>query len=135
MNFSFALASDGMIYSFGYNAVGQLGDGQFVNRLSPVKVIRGSYVGTNKLGDNSANPVVCLSAGFENSIGITADGYVFAFGRNNFGQLGDNSLINKNFPIRVYDVDTILYLNVLNNRKRLLQEQFRPIELPLLPRN
>ncbi|MNE99745.1 Regulator of chromosome condensation (RCC1) repeat protein [compost metagenome] len=33
-----ALASDGMLFSWGMNSVGQLGDGTFINRDRPVVV-------------------------------------------------------------------------------------------------
>ena len=100
-SFSMALSADGTVYAYGANAVGQLGDNTTIQRNVPIKVLKGTYIGLNYLGDNSINPIISLSAGFEHVIALSADGLVYAIGGNDFGQLGDNSTVNKSLTNNV----------------------------------
>ncbi|MBK7958380.1 MAG: hypothetical protein IPK03_09825 [Bacteroidetes bacterium] len=43
---SHAIAADGILYSFGNNTNGQMGDGSTTNRLVPIKTLKGAYPGT-----------------------------------------------------------------------------------------
>ncbi len=71
-----ALASDGTVWAWGADYYGQLGDstttGQSQN--TPVHL--------------SLTNVVAISAGHEHSLGLQADGTVWSWGDNYFGQLG-----------------------------------------------
>jgi len=98
---SIALAADGTVYSFGWNAYGELGDNTTTQRNIPVKVLKGAYSGTTNLGDNSANPIVAVVAGAYHSLALAADGTVYSFGYNEYGQLGDNSTDNRSTAVRV----------------------------------
>jgi alpha-tubulin suppressor-like RCC1 family protein len=100
-SFSIALSADGLVYAFGSNSAGQLGDNTTIQRNIPIKVLKGAYLGRNYLGDNSINPIVSLSAGVEHVIALSADGLVYSMGKNNYGQLGDNSTTNKLLPNNV----------------------------------
>ena len=87
---SLALGSDGVPYSWGYNNEGQLGDGTRTNSSSPLAV--------------SAPPGVsftALAAGGVHSLGLTADGVVYAWGSNGSGQLGDGTNITSSVPVVV----------------------------------
>ncbi|WIG98842.1 hypothetical protein [Myxococcus sp. SDU36] len=75
-----ALRSDGTVWSCGANAIGQLGDGtsgSANNRSAPTPV--------QGLPAN----VVQVSAGSATSYALTADGVVWAWGRNQYGNLGN----------------------------------------------
>jgi len=100
-NHSLALAADGSVYSFGYNATGQLGDNTVTQRKTAVRVLKGAYSGTTYLGDNSANPIISIVAGVSHSFALAADGNVFSFGDNTYGQLGDNTNTQRKTAVRV----------------------------------
>ncbi len=65
------------VFAFGSNSSGQLGLGDFQDRRAPCEVA-GLW----------ALPVVSLSAGDEHSTALTANGFLFAWGANDRGQLG-----------------------------------------------
>ncbi|MSQ79862.1 MAG: T9SS type A sorting domain-containing protein, partial [Flavobacteriaceae bacterium] len=98
---SIALAADGSVYAFGHNGHGELGDNTTTNRATPIQVLKGAYSGTTYLGDNANNPIISVSAGGMHNIALAADGSVYAFGWNNYGQLGDNTTTNRATPIQV----------------------------------
>ncbi|MBC8144440.1 MAG: hypothetical protein H7X80_02575 [bacterium] len=99
---AFALMTDGTVYSWGFNGNGELGNGNTgTNQTTPVRVLKGAYSGTTYLGDNTANKITWIGAGEHHAAVLTATGQVFAWGRNQYGQLGDNSTTNRNTPVRV----------------------------------
>ena len=80
---SLALKDDGTVWAWGYNSLyGQLGDGSFVNRNSPVQlpVLSG---------------ITAIAAGANHSAALKTDGgtsgSVWTWGSNTYGQLGDGS--------------------------------------------
>jgi len=83
---SFALSTDGTLWSWGYGGVnGQLGDGTTINKSSPVTVLGGSnwkYV----------------SAATQSAAAIKTDGTLWTWGNNNSGNLGDGTTINRSSP-------------------------------------
>lgn len=97
---SMALAADGTLFAFGWNSNEQLGDNTNTDRTTPIQVLKGAYNGNTYLGDNTANPIVSLAAGTYNSLALAADGTVFGFGRNNYGQLGDNTSTQRATPVK-----------------------------------
>jgi alpha-tubulin suppressor-like RCC1 family protein len=99
--FTLVLAADGIVYTFGRNNYGQLGDNTTTNRLLPVKALKGNYSGTTYLGDNPANPIIYITAGLYNGMALAANGQVFGFGDNSIGQLGDGSNSQRNTAVSV----------------------------------
>jgi alpha-tubulin suppressor-like RCC1 family protein len=87
--FSLALKTDGTVRAWGLNNVGQLGDGTttFV-RLTPVQV-------------QNLSGVTAIAAGFAHSLALRTNGFVQAWGFNDFGQLGDGSTIERDKPVTV----------------------------------
>ncbi len=82
-DFSLALTSGGQVYAFGNNEYGQLGD--ITNNGTTAANPTPALVGM------SAGRVTQIAAGFDFSLALTAGGQVFAFGDNNYGQLGDGN--------------------------------------------
>ena len=76
-------------YAWGRNSFGQLGDNTLVSKRSPVTVV----------GDITNWSSV--SAGYYHSIGLTDAGVAYAWGYNDFGQLGDNTVVSKRSPVTV----------------------------------
>jgi alpha-tubulin suppressor-like RCC1 family protein len=86
---------DGGVKCWGSNGYGQLGNGTTVSSNSPVDV--------SGLGAGSG--VLSISAGSETACAILAGGgTIKCWGRNDYGQLGDNSQTNSSVPV---DVSTI----------------------------
>lgn len=95
---SLAVDSAGRVFSWGTNTYGELGLGDVVNRSSPVQITNGSY-----------SDVLAVSAGANTSYLIRENsGYktLLSFGRNLDGQLGDNSGVDKSYPVGVLNYIT-----------------------------
>ena len=87
--FSLGLRANGSAWAWGFNFVGQLGDGTSTTRRSPVSVVGGF------------TDWVELSAGGDHSVGLRANGTAWAWGTNTSGQLGDGTDTAKSSPVSV----------------------------------
>ena len=85
--FSLALTADGFVYAWGDDTYGKLGDGRY-------------NFGTTVLTSDVPTPVltaprsplsniVAISAGQDHALALAADGTVYTWGRNQYGQLGN----------------------------------------------
>ena len=88
VNYTMALKDDGVnpttVWAWGYNYYGQLGDGTNTQRNTPVQVKDSP---TTFLTD-----VIAIGCGFHrHSIALKADGTVYTWGYNQYGQLGYGS--------------------------------------------
>jgi alpha-tubulin suppressor-like RCC1 family protein len=90
--FSMALDSDGKLYSWGRND-GQLGDGTTTNRNAPVAVLTTGVLAGKK--------IVMFGCGVNHSIALDSDGKLYAWGRNDNGQIGDGTITPRNAPVAV----------------------------------
>ena len=86
---SLALKADGSVWAWGYNGSGQLGDGSKIERVAPVEVLP------------PGSGVIQIAAGKIYSLALKADGSVWAWGNNAWGQMGDGTKINRLSPISV----------------------------------
>lgn len=93
-----ALLSNYTVWAWGYNNYGQLGDGSTTTRLKPVQV--------SGLGSG----VLAVSAGTSHSLALKFDGTVWAWGYNNYGQLGDNTTGTRTAPVQVHGPNNVGYL-------------------------
>ncbi len=98
-----ALKNDGTVWAWGWNGNGQLGDNTTTNRLTPIQVLGSG-------GSGNLTDVVAIAAGYSHSFALKSDGTVWAWGWNGYGQLGDNSTMNRYTPTQVTDSDGIGYL-------------------------
>jgi uncharacterized delta-60 repeat protein len=94
---SLALRNDATVWAWGWNGVGQLGDGTTVDRKAPVPVAG--------LAD-----VVAIAAGAGHSLALKRDGTVWSWGWNPLGQLGDGTTVDRHTPVRVVGVSGITAL-------------------------
>jgi alpha-tubulin suppressor-like RCC1 family protein len=89
-NFVVATKTDGTIWSWGSNSSGELGQNisYTINRSSPVQV------GALTTWSNA-------SAGADFAMVTRINGTLWSWGRNAFGQLGQNDVINRSSPVQV----------------------------------
>ena len=89
LNHSLALGSDGAVWAWGQNSDGQLGDGGTEGTNLPVPV-RGM-----------TNSAIAVAGGYCHSAAVSADGMVWTWGNNNYGQLGTGDMDNTRVPVLV----------------------------------
>jgi alpha-tubulin suppressor-like RCC1 family protein len=89
-----AVRSDGTVWAWGQNGLGQLGINSTVNQFRPV-VIPG-------LAGASG-----VAAGYWHSLALLGNGQVRAWGANHAGQLGDSSSTSRPVPVPVSGLDSV----------------------------
>ncbi|OQR94090.1 RCC1 and BTB domain-containing protein [Thraustotheca clavata] len=82
-----AITDNGELYTFGYNARGQLGQGN-TTPLSVPTLVEGL----------ACKAVVKVSCSYFHTVAVTEENEVYAFGRNDFGQLGIPDALDKHVP-------------------------------------
>jgi alpha-tubulin suppressor-like RCC1 family protein len=88
---SLALTSTGQVYAWGYNNVGQLGNGSAVaGAATPTLVSIPAGV-----------TIKAIAAGFAHDLALTSAGAVYAWGYNNDGELGNGTLTSSKTPVLV----------------------------------
>ena len=90
-NWAMALLSNGTVVSWGLDAAGELGIGSTADSSVPVPV--------SALGDH----ITSIGTGSRSGTGfaVDANGAVFGWGFNGYGQLGDGSMTTQTSPVRV----------------------------------
>ncbi|WP_239796011.1 RCC1 domain-containing protein [Candidatus Nitrotoga arctica] len=83
------ITTAGGVKCWGVNTYGQLGDNTTMNRLTPVDV--------SGLG----NGVAAIAASYDHTCALTTVGGVKCWGKNDLGQLGDDSYMNRLTPVDV----------------------------------
>ena len=97
-NFTLALKNNGVIYAWGNNGNGQLGDGTTINKTTPTII-------------SGINTAIQISVGFDHSLALLSDGTVKAWGKNVYGQLGDGSTVDKWTPITVPGINSVTQIS------------------------
>ena len=92
---SLALEADGTVWAWGNNFDGQLGDGTTTDRASPVPV----------KGLSGVTSIAAAGNGY--SLALKADGTVWAWGNNFYGQLGDGTTSNRLLPVAVSNLSNV----------------------------
>ena len=89
-----AVRTNGTLWSWGYWGRGVLGDdGTYgVNRSSPVSVV-GGFTDWCQVAANRFNTQLAIA--------VRQNGTAWAWGCNNYGQIGDNTTVNKSSPVSV----------------------------------
>ena len=94
-NHNVAVASDGIVWTWGNNGSGQLGDGTTTNRSSPVQV-------------PGLTGVVAVAAGAVSTYAVKSDGSVWAWGGNSYGQLGDGTTTSSSSPVQMQGLSGVV---------------------------
>jgi RHS repeat-associated protein len=90
-----ALGSSGMVWSWGLNSSGQLGDGTKLQRSLPAPV-------------SGLRNVKAISAGSYHSLALKYDGTVWAWGANMYGQLGIENQDDRVLPVQIAGLSNII---------------------------
>lgn len=85
---SLAIGGDSLVYAWGSNYYGQLGDGTNTDKNTRIVV------------KNLSN-VRSVAGGYFHSLALRNDGTVWGWGRNNYGQVGNDSTTDTNAPVAV----------------------------------
>lgn len=88
-SYSLALTASGDLLAFGGNGFGQLGNG------SPLNLFPSPTPATG------LPALVAIAAGDAHAFGLTADASVWAWGRNDFGQIGDGTTTDRRSPVQI----------------------------------
>lgn len=91
-NHVLALNNSNKLFTWGRNNKGQLGDGTTVNKSSPVQIGTDSWIKISASHEFSAAIKYNLSA---------YRGYLFTWGENGLGQLGDGTTNNRTTPTQI----------------------------------
>jgi hypothetical protein len=86
---SLGVRANGSLWAWGNNLDGRLGDNTITARSSPVSVVGGF------------SDWISASAGYTHSLGVRANGTVWAWGSNGNGRLGDNTVTDRSSPVSV----------------------------------
>jgi alpha-tubulin suppressor-like RCC1 family protein len=86
---SLGLRANGTVWGWGDAGFGQLGNNSIVDASSPVSVVGGF------------TDWVSVQTGRSHTVALRSNGTTWAWGNNASGRLGDNSTINRSFPIQV----------------------------------
>ena len=83
---SMALTAEGNLYTWGRNNYGQVGDNTTRNKTSPTWISR------------DGRKYVAMAAGEYTSMAVCAEGRLYLWGYNNYGQFGNGTTVRKNYP-------------------------------------
>lgn len=93
---SFVVKSDGTVWAWGDNSYGQLGNNSTTDSYVPVQIT------------GLTNMVAVANGGYGQSVALKADGTVWAWGRNNHGQLGIGSNTDTLIPVQVTSLTDVI---------------------------
>ncbi len=92
-NHAVAVDDKGMVYTWGGNTYGQLGVNTTKHSEVPVPIYISRAIG--------GKTIVAVAAGYHHSLALSSDGKVYAWGDNQYGQLGNHSFENSTVPVAV----------------------------------
>ncbi|WP_445342387.1 RCC1 domain-containing protein [Bifidobacterium sp. ESL0827] len=98
--FIMALGTDGSVYTWGYNNYGQLGNGQSTGDGNATYAADPARVPDPKDASKTFKAAQISAGGFH-ALAISQDGTAWAWGYNDYGQLGDGTEISRTTPTQV----------------------------------
>ncbi|HLG60162.1 MAG TPA: chitobiase/beta-hexosaminidase C-terminal domain-containing protein [Vicinamibacterales bacterium] len=122
---SLVLTAGGVVWAWGDNNFGQIGDGTGTNHTTPVQVLTdvkviaagryfslaikqdgtvwrwGEGTGPTPTQISGLTDAVAVAAGHGHQLAVKADGTVWAWGDNSAGQLGDGTTTTRTTPVQV----------------------------------
>jgi len=120
---SYALNERSFLYSWGNNLYGELGDGTVGDKYNPVRVLKGEALSS----DTDGNYLTPLSPG-DGPCALGKSGYVYCWGPNFNGQIGDGTTVTRLTPVKVLkgeaapeDTDGTYLTNIKQLLKKMLE--------------
>lgn len=104
--YSAAITTGGDLYTWGYNGYGNLGLGDTVNRTSPAFNNFFGGVGVETVSGCQSNHVGGGAAPGSHMLALLANGKVYAWGFNGFGQLGTGDTTQYDVPQEITSLGT-----------------------------
>lgn len=92
---SLALKSDGTVWAWGFNNVGQLGNNSTTTSATPVQV-------------SGLTGIVGVAGGIYHSVALKNDGTVWSWGDNGWGELGDGTIVQRHTPVQALGVSGVV---------------------------
>ena len=86
-----AISSTGAVFACGQNANGQLGSGNLTRSFIPVRVALPQGV-----------VITSVASGWRTNLAVTSTGSLYAWGMNQYGQVGDGSNSDRTTPVSVH---------------------------------
>ncbi|MER7771531.1 hypothetical protein [Kitasatospora sp. NPDC096140] len=123
-SFSMALLKDGTVKTWGNNDKGQLGVTPRAAKSTdpvpkPAPATRTTAVAVPEL-----TSVKGITAGASHALALLADGTVMSWGLNDKGQLGDDTVIDKPYPVQVLELKNVTALSAgASHTVALLQDR------------
>lgn len=98
-NQTYALKTDGSVWSWGYNSNGQLGNGTL-------------SASTSAKQTTILSSITAISAGGTFGLGLKSDGTVWGWGENSMGQLGNTALTSQQYtPKKIENFDFVVAIS------------------------
>ncbi len=101
--FAFSIHSDSTLWAWGENTWGNLGNNTNTPSKVPIQVHGENNVGFLK-------SVVAVAGNEFSAIALKADGTVWAWGSNHYGELGDNTSTQRKTPVQVHGPGNVGFL-------------------------
>jgi len=119
---SLAVTTQGRVYAWGANGLGQLGDGTYYYRSTPTLI----HVPNLQSGETIAQ----VTAGDSHSLAVTSQGRMYAWGSNGSRQLGDGTTTSRNTPTLInfrnlQSGETIAHISAGSNHSLAVTTQER----------
>ena len=89
------LTDSGLVWAWGSNSYGQIGDGTSTTRAVPTVV-------------PTISGVTAIAAGGNSTYALKTDGTVWAWGQNTYGQLGDGTGYSRTAPVAVTGLSNVI---------------------------
>ncbi|KPA17781.1 chromosome condensation regulator RCC1, partial [Candidatus Magnetomorum sp. HK-1] len=98
LSHSLVLKSDGSVWAFGEYMNGRLGDNHTTNKTTPVPV-------RNSSNNGYLRNVIDIACSGAHSLALQSDGTLLSWGKNNYGQAGNNTITDQWTPVAVTNMD------------------------------